>query len=250
MVRVQSRPAVDRGCALAALAGALAVWNNAVAPRLSRVPGGYEVGNGAAALALLAAARVAGLPAGELGLHRDRLASGLRWGGPPSALVLVGCAAAAVVPGLHPLVRDARVAGLDRGAVVYRLGVRVPVGTVLWEEIAFRGVLHAALSRAFPAPVAIATGAGLFGVWHVRPSLDALRANGLARTRAGTAAAVLAACAGTAASGVLFAELRRRSGSLIAPTLLHLAANDGGLLAAVAAQRSTGPGHLSSGSPV
>ena len=49
-----------------------------------------------------------------------------------------------------------------------------------------------------------------------------------------------AACAGTAAADVLFAELRRRSGSLVAPVLLHLTANVGGLLAAAAAQRSSG----------
>jgi membrane protease YdiL (CAAX protease family) len=45
------------------------------------------------------------------------------------------------------------------------------------------------------------------------------------------------ACLGTAAAGVLFAELRLRSGSLLAPALLHLATNCLGLLAAAAAHR-------------
>jgi len=43
---------------------------------------------------------------------------------------------------------------------------------------------------------------------------------------------VVLACLGTSAAGVLFAELRLRSGSLLAPALLHLATNCLGLLAA------------------
>jgi membrane protease YdiL (CAAX protease family) len=42
-------------------------------------------------------------------------------------------------------------------------------------------------------------------------------------------------CAGTAGAGLLFSAMRRRSGSLLAPALLHLTANAGGLLAAVTA---------------
>jgi membrane protease YdiL (CAAX protease family) len=50
-------------------------------------------------------------------------------------------------------------------------------------------------------------------------------------------AGVLLACLGTAAAGVLFTVLRQRSGSLLAPVLLHLATNSLGTLAAVAARR-------------
>jgi hypothetical protein len=50
-----------------------------------------------------------------------------------------GYAVALVFPGLRPLLTDARVAGLDGGELAYRLLVRIPLGTVLWEEVAFRG---------------------------------------------------------------------------------------------------------------
>jgi membrane protease YdiL (CAAX protease family) len=50
-----------------------------------------------------------------------------------------------------------------------------------------------------------------------------------------TTAAVLVACLASAAAGVVFTLLRLRSGSLIAPMLLHLATNSLGLLAAAAA---------------
>ena len=75
------------------------------------------------------------------------------------------------------------------------------------------------------------------GIWHVRPTLDGLAVNGLARGPVATGAAVLLGCLGTAAAGVLFTALRLRSGSLLAPVLLHLATNSAGLGAAEAAIR-------------
>ena len=64
-----------------------------------------------------------------------------------------------------------------------------------------------------------------FGIWHIRPTAEALAANRLARTRGARIAAVTAVAAGTAAAGALLSVLRERSGSLAAPVLLHLAAN-------------------------
>jgi membrane protease YdiL (CAAX protease family) len=233
----------------------LAAWNNVVVPRLPDRPGVYEAVNGAAAGVLLLVASATGLSGAELGLSRDRLRAGALWGGAAAGVVAAGLAAGLATPSLRPLLRDARVAGLDDGAVAYRALVRIPVGTVLWEELAFRGVLQAALSRALPDRAATAAGAALFGLWHVAPTLAAIRTNAPGRTAVGRGGALLAGCAGTAAAGVLFGRLRSRSGSLLAPALLHLAANSGGLLAAVAAWRLAGRGgasaaQRSSGRPV
>jgi Type II CAAX prenyl endopeptidase Rce1-like len=65
-----------------------------------------------------------------------------------------------------------------------------------------------------------------------RPTIQALRVNGLAGGRKQTTAGVLAGVAVTTAGGVLLSWLRERSGSLAAPALLHLAANCGGPVAA------------------
>jgi membrane protease YdiL (CAAX protease family) len=48
---------------------------------------------------------------------------------------------------------------------------------------------------------------------------------------------VLLGCLATAGAGVLLTWLRLRSGSLLAPVLLHLGANTLGMLAAAAAHR-------------
>jgi len=218
-----------------ALVAVLAVWNNLVVTRLPGSPGSYVVVNVAAAGAVVAAARWAGLTWDELGLTRRRLPSGLRWGGLCIAVVAAGYAAALAVPAVRPLLMDARMAGMDGAEIAYRVLVRIPFGTVLWEEVAFRGVLLAALTRLFSLTTASAASSAVFGIWHIRPALSALMANDLAEGPVATGVTVLLACLGTAAAGVLFAVLRLRSGSLLAPVLLHLATNSLGTLAAATA---------------
>ncbi|WP_246080351.1 CPBP family intramembrane glutamic endopeptidase [Modestobacter altitudinis] len=229
--------AVDRPRLLGftgALIAVLAAWNGLV---VTRLPGSAVVANVPATVVVLAAARATGLGWDEVGLGRRRLPSGLRLGGVCAGLVVAGYAAALAVPGVRPLLADARIAHLDGGQLAYATLVRVPLGTVLWEEVAFRGVLLAALSRLVPRPTAVAASAAVFGIWHIRPTLSGLAANDLADGAAATTAAVLLACLGTAAAGVGFSWLRLRSGSLLAPALLHLATNSTGTLAAAAATR-------------
>ncbi|MCW2534829.1 MAG: Abortive infection protein [Modestobacter sp.] len=215
----------------------LCAWNNVVVNRLPGYPGSYVAANGAATGALLAAARVSRLSSEDLGLAPRRLPAGLKCGGACFAVVACAYAVALAVPGLRSLLTDARVAGLDGREVAYQVLVRIPLGTVLWEEVAFRGVLLAALTRLVSVRAATATSATVFGIWHVRPTLSALAANDFSGAPLLRALAVLLACLLTGVAGVLFAWLRLRSGSLLAPALLHLATNALGTLAAAVAHR-------------
>jgi membrane protease YdiL (CAAX protease family) len=215
----------------------LAAWNNVVVTRLPGYPGSYVPANLAAAGLLLGAARTKGITWEELGLARNRLRSGMRWGAAFSAVVAVGCAAALALPGVRPLVADARAAGLGTGELASTVLVRIPLGTALWEEVAFRGVLLAVLARVLPLREAIATSATVFGLWHVRPTLSAIAANDLVDGPLLRGLAVGVGCLVSTAAGVLFTWLRLRSGSLIAPFLLHSAANALGTLTAASAHR-------------
>ena len=231
-------PGRGRGVAFAApLVLFLATWNNVVITRLPGYPGSYVVANLAATGALVAVARAGRLSWADLGLARQAVPAGLRWGGACFAVVACGYGAALVVPGLRPLLDDARVTGLDGGQVAYQVLLRIPVGTVLWEEVAFRGVLLAALGRVASLPAATAASAAVFGIWHVRPTLGALSVNHLAEGPVLRALAVVLACLFTGAAGALFSWLRLRSGSLLAPALLHLATNTLGTLSAAVAHR-------------
>jgi uncharacterized protein len=75
----------------------------------------------------------------------------------------------------------------------------------------------------------------LFGLWHVVPALGGGPAND-ALTGAvgsgvmGTILGVLATVIFTTAAGVVLCYLRQRSDSLLAPILLHWAANGAGVL--------------------
>jgi len=224
-----------------ALSVALAAWNNVVITRVPGYPGSYVVVNAAATGLLLGAARRAGLTWPELGLARRRLPAGLGWGAGCAVLVTAGYGTGVAVPALRPLLRDARVAGLDGAAVAYQVLVRIPIGTVLWEEVAFRGVLLAALLRLVPPAAAVAASSAVFGVWHIRPTLAGLAENRIVAGPFRTALLVVLGCPGTAAAGVLFSWLRLHSGSIAAPVLLHLATNSLGTLAAVAAFRLERP---------
>ena len=145
----------------AVLVVVLVLWNNVV---VAVVPSGaYVPLNCTAAAVLLGAARWSGLSWEQLGLSRSRVLAGLAWGGGAFALVAALYAIGLVVPGLHPLLADSRVAGAEFGDIAGDVLVRIPLGTVLWEEVAFRGVLLAALARVLPvrsAVVALAAGEG------------------------------------------------------------------------------------------
>jgi membrane protease YdiL (CAAX protease family) len=99
------------------------------------------------------------------------------------------------------------------------VGFRIPVGTVAHEELLFRSVLSAMLRRAWPPATAHVLHAATFGLWHVR---------GARIAGDGVAASVLL----TGCSAWLFEGVRRRSGSVVAPALLHLSINVGGAVAA------------------
>ena len=214
----------------------LAAYNNVIGAQ-SWHRRWYAPANACAAAAALAAAGASGLTAEEIGLGRGawrpgRLASAL------AAATVGGYLAAAAMPVTRPLLEDKRVTTLDGPGLAYQVAFRIPVGTVLWEEIAFRGVLQAALRRVMPEPAAIVVASGVFGIWHIRPTAAALRVNQLAGDRL-FAARVTAGVAATAAGGALFSWLRARSGSLAAPVLLHLTTNCAGPVVAWTLARRT-----------
>ncbi|KOU23464.1 CAAX protease [Streptomyces sp. WM6372] len=185
---------------------------------------------------LLGVLRWAGGTWADAGLARGTLPRGARWALALIALVGLVYLAGALLPATRTVFEDRRYADLGGGEVMLRVFVLVPVGTVLVEEIAFRGVLYGLVRRARGTVWATAVSSLLFGLWHVLPSLHLATAKPALTAVFGDSAlggvlAVVAAVVFTAAAGVLFCELRRRSGSLLAPMGLHWAVNAFGYLA-------------------
>lgn len=210
----------EHGRTTTALAAVLVVLAVANVARSTVVPSGaHLVFNLSLAAVVTALGAWAQLSRVELGLDRTRLGAGLRLGLLAFAIVAVAIVGAALVSGGSGAFDDDR-ARVDAGAMVLRVLVIIPLGTVLVEELMFRGVLHGLLSRLTTATGALVVGAIVFGLWHVFPAWRA--AEGGALDRAGVAAGTLAA---TTAAGVVFVWLRARSGSVVAPMLAHLATN-------------------------
>ncbi|HSK54045.1 MAG TPA: CPBP family glutamic-type intramembrane protease [Jiangellales bacterium] len=95
-----------------------------------------------------------------------------------------------------------------------------------------------------PPRSAARTALAVFGLWHVLPALDMARRNVALRRHRGRTAllTVVVTVVVTTLAGVLPAELRRRTGSVLAPVGLYWAVNGLGMLAAARAWRTDGEG--------
>ncbi|MGY1592446.1 lysostaphin resistance A-like protein [Geodermatophilus sp. SYSU D00965] len=182
--------------------------------------------------ALLAWARLDGLTWAQLGLGRDRLRSGCRWALGAVAVVAGVYVVGVLLPLTRPAFQDERY-DLPLPDALRTALVVIPLGTVLLEELAFRSVLWGALSRHCRPWQVLVTTAVLFGLWHVFPALGIGSTNrGVSGAvgDAGSGVVVLATVAFTTVGGLVFGELRRRSGSVVASAGAHWATNSLGVL--------------------
>jgi membrane protease YdiL (CAAX protease family) len=180
-----------------------------------------------------------GLTLRDLGLAASATRRGLLFG-------VVGAGAVgsvvALALALDPsLFRDARVDNMAVAGLAAQVGLRIPLATAVGEELLFRGVLLALLLRRLrPCPAVVASSV-VFGLWHIAPTLGDLEGNEVASSVGGSTvgriAAVAAVVVATTAAGCAFSWLRLRSGSLVAPILVHWSVNGSALVAAWLAAR-------------
>lgn len=198
------------------LAAALVGWS-LVSPRL---PSPYRTPVQAAAGGLLAL-----LTGAPLGFRAPQVWAGVRLGSTAAALVAATIAATTPVPKVR-LSMSARELPVS---VLGWLGWQIPVGTVWAEEAAFRGALGDTAAQAFGPTGGRLLQAAAFGLSHIADA----RAVG---------EPLLPVVLVTGAAGWVFGWLAERSGSLVAPILVHLAINEAAAIAAVSVQRRTWDG--------
>jgi membrane protease YdiL (CAAX protease family) len=210
------------------------VGSNVVSNRVW--PEGYIPWNLAVAGVLLLLARHAGLSWADIGLGRARLRRGLLLGALVAGLVAAVYLAALAFPTTREAFLDRRAAG-PLAAALFAALVRIPLGTVVLEEVAFRGVLPALVNGGDKGGFwrGALVSSALFGLWHVLPSLGMSTSNaavGAAVGGWGLAGQAALAVLATAAAGLLMMLWRRWSGHLATPALCHLATNSLGVLIA------------------
>jgi membrane protease YdiL (CAAX protease family) len=210
----------ERGRDVAALAGVLAysVVLNRRLPRRAHIPG-----NLAAAAAATALAHAAGASWDELGFGRTHIRNGVRLGLKLAVPIVAGVAGAASLPSTRRYFAEQ--AAPDASNPAFEVVVRIPFGTALCEEVIFRSALLAWFERSRPRGEATLLSSLCFGLWHVLPTLDAQAARQRSAERGRVPAAVVYTVAVTSIAGSGFVALRRRSGSVVAPLLVHAALN-------------------------
>ena len=208
------------------------VMSNRVLP-----PWAYVPWNVAVAITLLFIARRAGEGPHSVGLQISH------WRRPVGVGMLLVAGVALIfglgiaIPGTREAFLDSRASNPSVQILLYQTLIRIPLGTVLLEEIAFRGVLPA-LFGGSPAirwrwgPVLAAS--FLFGLWHILPSLGIATGNRAVADALGgdQLVATLLAVVSMMAAGVLLCALVRLGKGLKTSMLVHWATNSLGFLAA------------------
>lgn len=237
MAAVEGHHRVD----LALLAG-VGVWNIAQ-NNVSRQA--YGRLNALGVAGTMGIGRVLGLGADELGVGPGALRRGSSIGGPIVAVIALTVSAAAANPRLRQLFRDERVEQQGFADLAAEVLFRIPVGTALFEESVFRGLLWGWWARRLGEPHANSLTSVVFGMWHVLPTLKTVhvyRSGRLGSTTSRKSAAVAGSVFLTAVAGMGFGMLRRKTQSVLAPTLVHGAINVASFVAAwLAAGDEHGP---------
>lgn len=221
--------------AVAGLVAVAAIYNNALnLLRPSAPTVEYVVGNTAATAAVVTAGRRMGLDADAMGLSRGQWRSGAMWAARAVATVAAGVAAVATMPATTGLLNDRR-ADVEPAEFWRWIALRIPLGTVLLEEVTFRGVLYGALAARWSPRTAAAGSSAVFGLWHVVPAVRTLEVNLPDAPPRAKGRAAAGGVAATSLAGIALCVLRMHSGGILAPAAAHVACNV--LFATAARQR-------------
>lgn len=198
------------------------VMSNRVLPHWLYIPWNLGV-----VVALVVTARRFGLTDAELGWHRWR--RGALIGGGLAAITAAVLLMGLAMPAVRDLFDDDRVDGRV-GLMLYHVLVRIPLGTVLLEEVAFRSVLPAAAAQRWGIRRGSVVASVLFGLWHVLPALGLGDVNPVFEDlfgsgAGGTVAAVAFAVVGTTIVGLLWCALRYWSDSVLTTIIAHVSSN-------------------------
>ena len=229
--RARQRRLIALGVAIAVLAVSN-VMSNRILPSWAYVPWNLSM-----AFVLLGIAYRGGAGPVAVGLgirhwHRP-VGVGLLLFGGTALLFALGM----IVPATQSAFIDTRIGDADVAQMLWVVLVQIPLGTVVLEEVAFRGVLPA-LMGASPAIrwrwIPVLGASLLFGLWHILPSIGIDNANAAVGGALGhnqVLTTTLAVVSMTIA-GVAMCALAHLGKGIKTTMLLHWATNSLGFFAA------------------
>jgi membrane protease YdiL (CAAX protease family) len=208
----------------AGLAGLLLTYANGDAWLATRREGATSPSANYAHLAMLgvtlAWAAAERLGPRELGLGQQGLGKGLLWG---TVIGLLGAIPIRLFFAFPLVSREAvtqpEFQGLSRGRLLWLVTGQFLFGSAIFEEVAFRGLLHAKLLRLMGAGPALLVNSGIFAAWHLVITWYNLRRSNL--PRALFPLLYCGALAALFAGGLLFGLLRQATGHLAGSIVAH-----------------------------
>ncbi|MFO0920167.1 MAG: CPBP family intramembrane glutamic endopeptidase [Candidatus Saccharimonadales bacterium] len=174
--------------------------------------------------------KIANLNLSEIGLSSNNIKSGLKYGLLALSIITVSFTAAFL---LHSqLFKDPRYNNSFYDTF-YTVSILLPLKTVLFEELVFRGVgLTLLLKINASKLLAVSVSSIAFGIWHISSSVGV---NGYYITdnfSVTKSLFIIASVLATAIAGFVLCGLRLRSKSLLAPIITHWSVNAIALLLA------------------
>jgi membrane protease YdiL (CAAX protease family) len=106
-------------------------------------------------------------------------------------------------------------------SMAFYLLFRLPIGTALFEEITFRGVLYGAWLRAGDNRLAWLASSAIFALWHVVITSKTVAASGVVDAPWAVVAGVVVSLLGLFVGGLIFAYLRWHTSSIAAAAIAH-----------------------------
>jgi membrane protease YdiL (CAAX protease family) len=210
-----------------AFATALLLYGNAVSLSPSGLRENFEwVSMSANALLIVLlifwAVRIDGHTFGEIGITREHAIRSALIGAGLALLVSLPVVLYFVFPVVvdEPVQYDAVEDLSVGGFLVYAL-VKQPLGTAVFEEVAFRGILQAKMTALFTVRAGIAITSIVFALWHLVINYRTIEQTNIGDSAALAVLAQVGSLVGLFVGGVFMSLLRHYTHNLAGPIIFH-----------------------------
>jgi membrane protease YdiL (CAAX protease family) len=177
--------------------------------------------------------RYAKLSLADIGLSRARVGQGLKYGLITIAVILLALIIAYLIK--QNIFRDSRYHHSLSSAIGAGLFI-LPLKIVLFEEVAFRGIMPALLKNLGSKTwVVFVVTSGLFALWHI---LTAPKSSNVSVGHYSNLLILGAVFVTTFLGGIIFYYLRYKSDSLVAPIMVHWLINGSAIVLAALSWRT------------
>jgi membrane protease YdiL (CAAX protease family) len=174
-------------------------------------------------LVLVWAVAIQGLSFASLGLTRRNALASAGAGAALAALVSIPVVLYFIFPvGVAEGSIDyEEVEDLSMGSFLLWAFFRQPVGTAIFEEVVFRGVLQGSMTRAFGTAKGILATAATFALWHVVINYRTIQDTNIGDSAILSPLAQVGSIGGLVLGGLFLSLLRHRTRNLAGPIVFH-----------------------------